>query len=147
MAHANDTVQGTRPGTCSADAPTAALGDEQAPAGTLVPEHAASTSEPGDASGEVSDDERPDAVSGATVTAASAETQPSGNDAPGGSGAEPETGSDDATADSDDSPKASDAPDTITGATPGVAAACRDYGFTSPDTVDLLLGVKPPGQR
>jgi hypothetical protein len=95
----------------------------------------------------MSGDGRPDAVSGATVTVTGEDTQPSGNHTPAGSDPEPEDGSNDAAAVSDDISEASDVPDTITGATPGVAAACRDYGFTSPDTVDLLLGVKPPGER
>lgn len=113
----------------------------------MTREHTASTAEPYDASGEMSGDGLPDAVSGATVTVTGEDTQPSGNDAPAGSDPEPEDGSHDTADVSGDSPKTSDAPDTITGATPGVAAACRDYGFTSPDTVDLLLGVKPPGER
>ncbi|MEE8722559.1 MAG: hypothetical protein SOI38_06190 [Eggerthellaceae bacterium] len=154
MAHANDTVQGTHPGTGSADNPTANVAAAQAPTGTMAPEHAGSTSEPDSATGEMSDDERPDAISGATVTAVGDESRSSEKDAHDGSGTEPAAypgdsadGSNDAAAVSDDTSEASDAPDTITGATPGVAAACRDYGFTSPDTVDLLLGVKPPGER
>jgi len=36
--------------------------------------------------------------------------------------------------------------DTKTGATPGVAAACEEYGMTDPDTVQQKLGIKPPGE-
>lgn len=35
--------------------------------------------------------------------------------------------------------------DTTTGATPGVASACKDLGLTSPDKVSKQLGIKPPG--
>lgn len=51
------------------------------------------------------------------------------------------------TSDETTSSEETDACDATTGATPGVAAACRAYGFTSPDTVDLLFGIKPPGER
>ena len=36
--------------------------------------------------------------------------------------------------------------DAATGATPGVAAACRDLGMSALDDVVSELGIKPPGQ-
>lgn len=36
--------------------------------------------------------------------------------------------------------------DATTGATPGVASACKDLGLTSPKEVSHHLGIKPPGE-
>lgn len=37
--------------------------------------------------------------------------------------------------------------DTATGATPGVASACRELGLSSTSEVARRLGIKPPGVR
>lgn len=37
--------------------------------------------------------------------------------------------------------------DAVTGATPGVASACKDLGLDDITTVAAAYGVKPPGQR
>lgn len=39
-----------------------------------------------------------------------------------------------------------DEPDAVTGATPGVATACRELGLDDMDDLAGKLGIKPPGQ-
>lgn len=36
-------------------------------------------------------------------------------------------------------------PDAVTGATPGVASACREFGMASVDKVVSERGIRPPG--
>lgn len=103
-------------------------------------------------------DAHPDAVSGATVVepadAPYAQPEADGDKDGGANVSDRDALENDAARNAEEGNRpeesesaSSSKPDAITGATPGVAAACRDYGFTSPDTVDLLLGVKPPGER
>ena len=77
--------------------------------------------------------ERPDAVTGATSLAdAAAALDPGG--AGGGPSAHPPC----------PPPGTCDA-DAVTGATPGVASACRELGLSSVDDVVRERGIRPPG--
>ena len=42
-------------------------------------------------------------------------------------------------------PGSCESPDAVTGATPGVAAACRELGLDDMESLNRSLGIKPPG--
>ena len=77
--------------------------------------------------------ERPDAVTGATSLADAAAAHD-----PGGAGGGP-------SAPPPCPPPGTCDPDAVTGATPGVASACREFGMASVDKVVSERGIRPPG--
>ena len=68
-----------------------------------------------------------------------------GKISPDGEDSQPHETADSAILGSDAPHDAAPSPDTATGATPGVASACRDLDMTSPAVVSERLGIKPPG--
>lgn len=77
--------------------------------------------------------EQPDAVTGATSPADAAAALDPGQH--GGAPAAPPPCPPPGTCDAD----------AVTGATPGVASACRELGMSSVDSVVRERGIKPPG--
>ena len=78
-------------------------------------------------------EELPDAVTGATSLADAAAVLD-----PGGAGGAP-------TAPPPCPPPGTCDADAVTGATPGVASACRELGLSSVDDVVRERGIRPPG--